>query len=456
MPRERLAMVLAGCVVVVAVRGSAPRPAPDSHVRRAEATSPIQHVVVLFQENHSFDDVLGKLCSLAAQGRLVRDPCDGATTGVLPDGSGISLRRAKDLVPPADHRVAAQARAINGGLMNGFGLNTGCKANTNYGCYVQYWPRQIPNVATLAQAFAVSDRTFEFRQTPSWTGHMVLAAATTDGFQGDNPAPGGPNGMGWGCDTLGQAWWWSGTDWSMQPSCIPDAQGRGPFRPSPVPFIPTIFDRVETAGLSWRIYGGEGGPGSGYGWTICPTFYECLGGAQRANLVAASDVLFDAATGKLPSLSIVTPTDENSQHNRDSMAQGDNWIGDVVDAVMNGPHWGSTAMFVTWDDCGCFYDHVPPPQPDRGIRVPMVIVSPFARPGFTDSNDATYLSILAYAEHALGLDPLNADDAIAYDYADAFNYAQRPLKPVGMIRTSIPEWERQWVRNHPSDPWDPT
>ena len=109
-------------------------------------------------------------------------------------------------------------------------------------------------------------------------------------------------------------------------------------------------------------------------------------------------ILTDAAAGALPAFSIVTPTGPQSQHNGNSMIAGDNWIGQVVSAITSGPQWASTAVFITYDDCGCFYDHVPPPEPGMGIRVPMVIVSPYARRGFTDSNVATYASLLAFAE----------------------------------------------------------
>src|SRR5207244_13025247 len=113
------------------------------------------------------------------------------------------------------------------------------------------------------------------------------------------------------------------------------------------------------------------------------TFYECLGSTQRANLVPASNVITDAANGTLPAYSVVTPTSEISQHPPQSMAVGDNWIGQVVSAIQNGPNWSSTVVFITYDDCGCYYDHVNPLQyaANWGVRVPMVIVSPYAKPG---------------------------------------------------------------------------
>ena len=125
---------------------------------------------------------------------------------------------------------------------------------------------------------------------------------------------------------------------------------------------------------------------------------------------------------------LIAPAGPDSQHNNDSMIQGDNYIGQVVRAVENGPNWSSSAVFITYDDCGCFYDHVLPPA-GLGLRVPMVIVSPWARPGFTDHTTASYASMLAFIEHTFALSPLTRADGTAYDYSGAFNYSQTPLRP---------------------------
>jgi phospholipase C len=456
--RVKLALVISGvlacAVAVVAVTHQA-RSAP---LRRPGAASPIQHVVIVFQENHSFDDVLGKLCATAGTSR---DPCDGATTGKLHTGDTIPLAQEPDIVPTVRHNVLSQRTAINGGQMNGFDLIKGCESATGYACYAQFDPSQIPNLAALARSFVISDRTFEFATTPSWGGHFVLAAATLDGFTGDNPKVSkytDKAGPWWGCDSHKDAMWWNGTMYVLQPSCVPDESGNGPYRPSLVPYVPTIFDRIDQAGLTWRLYAGNGktGPSSGYGWTICPTFYECFGSSQRQDDVPASQVIQDAAAGNLPNLAIVTPTNANSQHNQDSMAQGDNWIGRVVGAIERGANWSSTAIFIAYDDCGCLYDHVPPPSSGMGVRVPMVIVSPYAKAGYTDSATASYMSMLAYTEHTFGLPPLSQNDGTAYDYANSFDYSQAPLPPVGMTTTPVPTWERAWIAAHPAEADDPT
>jgi phospholipase C len=293
--------------------------------------------------------------------------------------------------------------------------------------------------------------------------HIDLVAARLDGFIGDNPkvVSGNPTGPGWGCESVRDAKWRPKAGATIQwvPACSPAPNGIGPYRASPVKWIPTIMDRLDVAGLSWRIYApGPSDPGErtyGYGWAICPTFAECLYGPQAGNVFPSSQVISDAQAGSLSNLSIVIPTAENSQHNGYSMLQGDNWIASVVNAVMQGPDWASTAIFITYDDCGCFYDEVPPPL-GKGIRVPMVIVSPYAKSSFTDRNVASFASMLAFTEHVFGLQPLAAADTNAYDYMGAFDFSQTPLPPVKLMKHAVPAASRAWIEAHPPPADDPT
>ena len=260
---------------------------------------------------------------------------------------------------------------------------------------------------------------------------------------------------------------------SQQPSCVPKPDGSGAFEATPVPHVSTIFDSLDARGDSWKIYGAPppstvaGGYAEGYGWSICPSFAGCLDGPQVKHLVPTADVLADAANGKLPNYSVLTPSwsslfanghAESSQHNKKSMLAGDNWIGTVVSAIQNGPDWASTAIFITYDDCGCFYDHVRPPRnPDgtrQGPRVPMVIVSPYAKAGSTDSTNATFASILAYTEHTFGLPALAANDAAAYDYANSFDYTQTPLSGAPLAYHPLPPSTLAYLQAHRDDPDD--
>ena len=132
------------------------------------------------------------------------------------------------------------------------------------------------------------------------------------------------------------------------------------------------------------------------------------------------------------------------------MLKGDNWIGSVVGAIEQGTDWRSTAIFITYDDCGCFYDHVPPPT-GLGIRVPMVIVSPFARRGYTDSHPASFASMLAFVERDFDLKPLSLQDATAYDYHQSFDFTSPTSTPVKLVDHPLPDWETKWFREHLHD-----
>jgi phospholipase C len=409
--------------------------------------SPVQHIVIVFQENHSFDDVLGYLC--------VQDVrCDGATQGQTHNGQTIPLAQAPDIVSVQGHGRSAQQKAINNGLMNGFSKMPLCNPHTGFACYVQYHPEQIPNLSALARQFVIADRVFEDDVIPTWGAHLDLVAAQLDGFVGNNPSSKGDPNLGWGCDAQKVVGWKAApSDPAVAvPSCVPNKDGSGGFRETPVAWVPTIMDRLDEAGISWKIYAPL--TGQGYGRATCPTFAECLDGVQHDNLVQPTQFLTDAAAGTLPAVSIVIPLPQDSQHNDWSMTQGDNWIGSVADSLMNGPDWGASAMFITWDDCGCFYDHVPPP-PNLGIRVPMVIVSPFAKPAYTDSTTAAMASMMTYIEHTFALAPLWVTDRDAYDYANAFDYTQKPLAPLHLSPRPVPPSSVKWIEAHPPAP-DPT
>jgi phospholipase C len=439
----------------------------------SNGASAIRHIVIFFQENHSFDNVLGPLCASGTRAA----PCDGATMGLLPSGQTIALTTSPDIVPNIAHNTGAQSTAIDGGRMDGFANISGC-AGPGYACYSVYQPSQIPNLAALATSFTISDRTFESSPVPSWGGHIELVYPGLDGFTGDNPfynnkqsPPPPPVGRGWGCDSNRDAYWMApnATQTVLEPACIPDPlldptqfPHGGAYRATPVQHVDTIMDRLDTAGLSWKLYTDTTTATTKFGtyvWSICPTFADCLYTSQKGGMVAPAQILNDAANGTLPSFSILLPSGPSgptSQHNGESMAMGDNWIGQVVSALEHGPDWSSTAIFITYDDCGCFYDHVAPPSPGLGIRVPMVIVSPFARPGFTDSSVASFASMLAFTEHTYGLAPLGSADAAAYDYSNAFNFAQAPLPGAPLVQQPISVAEQQYLAAHPPDPDDPT
>jgi phospholipase C len=448
--------------------------------------TPIEHVVVIDMENHSFDSLLGFWCDR----HPARCPDGGMPASVtLSNGAVVTPGTSPDIVPVVRHEAIDQTHAIDGGKMDGWQRISGC-GPPQYACVAGYQPWQIPNVSLLARDFAISDMTFSMADSPSFFGHIYAVAASTDGFggpTGSNPskATGVKAGVGWGCDSDKVVQWTSGGVTRVVPSCVPDPSltssgapllNGGAFEPTPVPYAPTIMDLLNEAGLTWRLYGAQCGnevvganglqmctratpQAQGYGWSICPSFAELLYAGQCGGVnghgdgsVANPQFITDASTGNLPSFGVVTPgNDKNSQHNGFSMAQGDNWLGQQVSAVMNGPEWDSTAIFITWDDCGCFYDNVPPGvNPDgtpQGPRLPMLIVSPWVRPGYTDTTATTLAGVLAFTEQNFGLPPLSANDAGAYSFTNTFNYSQTPLARADMVNRPLPKGDHiDWAQ----------
>jgi phospholipase C len=143
----------------------------------------------------------------------------------------------------------------------------------------------------------------------------------------------------------------------------------------------------------------------------------------------------DALAGRLPAVTWLTPPLHLSEHPPGSVCNGENWTVRAIDAVMRGPDWDSTAIVLTWDDFGGFYDHVPPPHVDiygLGPRVPALLISPWARPGFIDSAPLEFSSVLRMIERVHGMAPLADRDRIAGDLLEAFDFggAPRPAMPL--------------------------
>jgi phospholipase C len=409
----------------------------------APPSTPIKHVVVLYLENHSFDNVLGYWCDQTGR-------CLGMPASVtLKDGAVVTPGVTPAIVPDIGHDVPQQTTAIDHGRMDGWGEIPGCMA-PQYSCISGYEPSTIPNIITLASKFAISDGTFSMQDSPSWGGHLYAVMASEDRFIGGfpKPAPGVAPGPGWGCDSNKLTLWQTPTGGLEKiPSCVPDFSlglpNGGAFEPTPARYAPTIMDRLQAAHLTWRIYSAKTGE-PGYIWATCPSMAECLH-TQQSHIRETGQFVTDAQAGKLPAFSLVLPGGpfvRDSEHNLFYMAKGDNWVGQIVSAVMNGPEWTSTALFITYDDCGCFYDQVPPGiNPDgtaQGPRVPLVIISPYARPGYTDSTHTTFAGILAYIEQTFRLPSLSENDAGAYNFSNAFNYSQALLKPVRMVTRPLP------------------
>ncbi|MCL6596633.1 MAG: hypothetical protein K6V73_10550, partial [Firmicutes bacterium] len=139
--------------------------------------------------------------------------------------------------------------------------------------------------------------------------------------------------------------------------------------------------------------------------------------------------------GTLPAFAWITPTMLDSEHPPTDIDIGMWYVTDLLNALAQSPYWRDSAAVVVWDEYGGFYDHVPPPQVDRfglGFRVPALVVSPYARPGYVDSVRYDFTSVLRYEEELHGLRPLTERVAEAHSLASALDLRQRPLAPVSI------------------------
>jgi phospholipase C len=202
--------------------------------------------------------------------------------------------------------------------------------------------------------------------------------------------------------------------------------------------FPTIGDSLSAKQVSWAWYAGgwndalAGNPDPNFQFHHQPFafFANYADGTQAKtdHLKDEKDFLAAAAAGTLPAVSFVKPIGENNEHpGYADVITGENHTLDLIKAIKNGPNWHDTAIIITYDEHGGFWDHVAPPAGDKwgpGARVPTIIVSPYAKKGFVDKTPYDTMSILALIEHRWGLSPLGTRDAKAADLTNAFDFSK--------------------------------
>jgi phospholipase C len=377
----------------------------------------IKHIVFIVKENRTFDNLFGTY-SVA----------DGATTAALSSGHVIQLGRAPDvMVRDIDHSWSGTIQEMDDGKMDKFDTGRDCNINGDLLCLTQYQEQDIPNYFAYAKHFVLADRTFAATKAPSFPNHLYTIAA--DGGGGlTNPRLKGTN---WGCDALPGTTFASVDDNGILTDQFPCLN------------LPTLADNLENLGISWKYYAPPVGSG-GYIWSSFDAIDHIRNGPLWSQRVfPETQFVSDALSGNLPSVSWLTTSADNSEHPPSSMCQGENWTVKQINAVMQGPDWNSTAVFVVWDDFGGFYDHVPPPKVDQyglGMRVPLLIISPYAKPGYVSHTVYEFSSFLKLVESRyVQLGTLTQRDANANDMEDSFDFTQAPLPPLVLpVRTCYP------------------
>jgi phospholipase C len=289
--------------------------------------------------------------------------------------------------------------------------------------YTQLGKNQVPNYWHWARRFVLSDNFFASAQGPSFPNHLYSIAAQSGGAH-DNPrrTPSLTHGSNtFGCDAP-----------RKQLVQVYDSEGRAKWVPPCFDFA-TEGDLLNRAGIPWNYYAATEQQ-KGYIWSAYSAIrrYRQHPATWAQHMFPVDQVVDDIRADRLPPVTWITPRFELSEHPEYNFCHGENWSTKVINAIMQSPMWSSTAIFLTWDDYGGFYDHVAPPQVDDfgfGIRVPMLVISPYAKQGFVDHRLGEFSSVLRFIEDNWGLSQLTHRDRDAENMSYDFDFGQAPRSP---------------------------
>jgi phospholipase C len=390
--------LLVGCSRTV---GVSPNPGSTNPPTQATAPPPIQHVVIIMQENRTFDNLFN--------GFPGADTAQSGMDGTTPvPMQSIALNDGRDI----SHSHTAWWKNWDNGKMDGFANHDTSSPLLPFS-YVQrsdttpYW--------NLAAAYTIGDRMFQSNTGPSFVAHQYLIAGQS-GQVSENPV--GANGI-WGCDastdTRAALIGPNGTDLPGVYPCFDYS---------------TMADLLDARGISWAYYA----PPSTDSFFVLSAYQAIrhirFGSDWTSNVISPqTQVLTDIAQGKLAAVTWIIPDFTHSDHPGSASNEGPDWVGSITNAIGSSPFWNTTAIFITWDDWGGWYDHVNPPQVDNmglGFRIPLLVVSPYARHGYVSHVTHEPSGFLTYIEKIFGLPNLGSRDVLADDYSDCFDYTQTP------------------------------
>ena len=389
---------------------------------------PIKHVVVVVKENPTFDNYFGSFPG-AEGAKLAKTKNGMITPPHAPD------KTPRDLC----HQHSCALTDWNGGAMDGWDDVSGSSVNGDNLAYAQYQESDLPNYWQYARHFVLADHFFANVLGPSFPGHtFVLAAQSGWAYGNPNTSIIHPY---WGCDQA------KSTVVSIedQNTCT-EKQVFPCFK---IPSVPDVLPK----GVDWKFYGSN--------FYLLPevwSMFNAIDGIRNgpgwANIVKESE--FDAAIANktLPAVSWLVDQDLADEHPAiGGICDGENWTVSHLNKLMQSEYWKDTAILITMDDFGGWYDHVPPPRQygcDKtkpyglGFRLPLIIVSPYAKEGYILKDVAEQASIPRFIEKVFGatkalsdIDPA-AQDGQANDLFNAFDFTQKPLPPLVLQKRVCP------------------
>jgi phospholipase C len=377
----------------------------------------IDHVVVVIQENRSFDN-------------LFHGFPNANTVNAGYWHQTLETLQPFDLASPysADHTHGAWKHAYDGGLMDGFGdveggnFSGGPRSPAGAAVYVYAPQSEVQPYWDLATSFALSDNTFESYQGPSFVSHLFMVAGQA-AEMAENP-----DGNPWGCTAP------AGTH-------VATIDQYGEHHPGIYPCVTmtTIADELDAAGISWRYYAPQIYPDDpsqgdfGRNWSTFQAVKNVYYGPDWINVISPeTQVLSDIENGNLAKVTYVVPSLNNSDHPGEGIDNGPSWVTSIVDAMESSQYWSHCAVIVVWDDWGGWYDHVAPQIYDYeslGFRVPLLAISPYAKTNYVSHVQYETASVLRFIEDTFGLGQLTGVDARAGGLEDMFDFTQARRKP---------------------------
>jgi phospholipase C len=456
-------MLVFGALILAAPGSRAEGPVASSAAAAPTGIHKIQHVIVLMQENRTFDSYFGTYPGAAGI-----PMSNGVPTACLPHASGGGCQRP--YVNHADHQgggphgVAQSVNDINGGKMDGYlataeRAQTNCVESTNPACalgpvdVMGYHVRtDIPNYWSYAQNFVLQDHMFTPNASWSLPEHLFQVSEWSATCTQHNVPSSCTN-------SLAQKQPWPPTDSTKVPAGSQNA---------PIYAWTDLTYLLHKNNVSWRYYVTSGSepdcqndaalscipvpqePSTPGIWNPLPYFDTVKNNGQLGNIQSVSNFYSSAKGGTLPAVSWIVPSGDVSEHPPSAVSAGQSFVTSIVNAAMSGPDWASTAIFVGWDDWGGFYDHLVPPVVDvngYGLRVPGLMISAYAKRGYIDHQTLSFDAYVKFIEDDFlagqRLDPatdgrpdprpdVRENMSILGNLASEFDFTQAPRAPLLM------------------------